>query len=82
MIRMRPDACWARPSRSSKVAVLSVVADRGLCGAYNTSVLRATERLLAQGRNDGIEYRLFTVGKKAQGYFRFRGQPVEAPSSA
>ena len=54
-----------------------MVADRGLCGAYNTSVLRATERLLAQGRADGVEYRLFTAGKKAQGYFRFRHQPVE-----
>ena len=27
------------------VAVLSVVADRGLCGGYNTSVFRATDRL-------------------------------------
>ncbi len=65
------------PESIQKVAVLSLVADRGLCGAYNTSVLRATERLLTQGRNDGVEYRLFTAGKKAQGYFRFRGEPVE-----
>ena len=35
------------PETIGKVAVLSVVADRGLCGAYNTSVLRATERLIA-----------------------------------
>ena len=32
---------------------------------------------MAERRAGGIEYRLFTVGKKAQGYFRFRGQPVE-----
>jgi F-type H+-transporting ATPase subunit gamma len=76
-----PDAAGrllGTPESIQKVAVLSLVADRGLCGAYNTSVLRATERLLTQGRNDGVEYRLFTVGKKAQGYFRFRGEPVEA----
>src|SRR5580704_18371852 len=50
------------PENVSKVAVLSVVADRGLCGGYNTSVLRATERLLAGGAESGIDYRLFTVG--------------------
>jgi len=65
------------PATISKVAVLSVVADRGLCGGYNTSVFRATERLLAADEASGVEFRLFTVGKKAQGYFRFRGQAVE-----
>jgi F-type H+-transporting ATPase subunit gamma len=65
------------PESVSKVAVLSVVADRGLCGGYNTSVFRATERLLAAEVSSDVEYRLFTVGKKALNYFRFRGQPVE-----
>ena len=75
-----PDAAGrllGTPESVSKVAVLCVVADRGLCGAYNTSVLRATERMMAEGRTAGIEYRLFTAGKKAQGYFRFRGEQVE-----
>src|SRR5271165_3626351 len=35
------------PEHPGAVAVLAVVADRGLCGGYNTSVFRATERLLA-----------------------------------
>ncbi|MHB1710789.1 MAG: ATP synthase F1 subunit gamma [Acidimicrobiales bacterium] len=65
------------PKKIEKVAVLSVVADRGLCGGYNTSVFRATERHLAMGMSSGVEYRLFTVGKKAQNYFRFRGKSVE-----
>ncbi len=65
------------PEEVRKVAVLSVVADRGLCGGYNTFVFRATERLLHRYDADGVDWRLFTVGKKAQGYFRFRGQEVE-----
>jgi len=65
------------PEQVERVAVLSIVADRGLCGGYNTMVFRATERLLAGFGNDGAEVRLFTVGKKAQGYFRYRGQTVE-----
>jgi F-type H+-transporting ATPase subunit gamma len=65
------------PEKIENVAVLSVVADRGLCGGYNTSVFRATDRLLAAGEGQGINYRLFTTGKRAQTYFRYRGQPVE-----
>jgi F-type H+-transporting ATPase subunit gamma len=65
------------PEQVNKVAVLSVVADRGLCGGYNTMVFRATERLLAGYERDGAEWRLFTVGKKAQSYFRYRGHAVE-----
>src|SRR5664279_3082431 len=65
------------PESVQKVAVLSIVADRGLCGGYNTFVFRATERLLHGFDADGVEWRLFTVGKKAQSYFRYRGQDVE-----
>ena len=75
-----PDAAGrllGTPESVAKVAVLAVASDRGLCGGYNSSVLRATERLLAGGTADGVEYRLFSVGKKAQRYFRYRGQAVE-----
>jgi F-type H+-transporting ATPase subunit gamma len=75
-----PDAAGrllGTPERIEQVAVLALVSDRGLCGAYNSSVLRATERMMADGRARGVEYRLFTVGKKAQAYFRFRHEPVE-----
>jgi F-type H+-transporting ATPase subunit gamma len=65
------------PDEVHTIAVLAVVADRGLCGAYNSSVLRATERFVAARRTEGIDVRLFTTGKKAQSYFRFRQQPVE-----
>ncbi len=65
------------PEEVHTIAVLAVVADRGLCGGYNSSVLRATERFIAARRAEGVEVRLFTAGKKAQSYFRFRRQPVE-----
>jgi len=65
------------PEEVTRVLVLSVVADRGLCGGYNTTVFRTTERLLAAHAADHLETRLVTVGKKAVGYFRFRGQAVE-----
>src|SRR5579883_384192 len=65
------------PERRQKVAVMAIVGDRGLSGPYNSSVLRATERLVAELERESIEVRLFTVGKKAQSYMRFRGREVE-----
>jgi F-type H+-transporting ATPase subunit gamma len=66
------------PSEVKSAVILAIVGDRGLSGAYNSSVLRATERLVQQLRQDGTSFQLFTVGKKALGYFRFRGIDVEA----
>ena len=57
--------------------ILGIVGDRGLSGAYNSSVLRATERLIADLKSRGVNVRVFTVGKKALAYLRFRGIEVE-----
>src|SRR5579875_3504899 len=65
------------PEERHTVVVLSIVADRGLAGAYNASTLRATERLVADLRGEGVAVRLVTVGKKAPAYFRFRRVEVE-----
>jgi len=59
------------------VAFVVVSADRGLCGAYNSSVIRQTEREMQALRAQGKETRLVTIGKKAMAYFRFRGWPIE-----
>jgi F-type H+-transporting ATPase subunit gamma len=60
-----------------KVAYIVVAADRGLCGAYNSNVIRAAERAMLQQQAEGRETRLITVGKKPTGYFRFRGWPID-----
>jgi F-type H+-transporting ATPase subunit gamma len=54
-----------------------VAADRGLCGAYNSSVIRAAERSMLAQRDEGRQTRLITVGKKAAAYFRFRGWEID-----
>jgi F-type H+-transporting ATPase subunit gamma len=60
------------------VAYVVVAADRGLCGAYNSTVIRAAERSMQRQRAQGRETRLVTVGKKATSYFRFRGWDIDA----
>ena len=69
---------FAAAENVESVAVLAIVGDRGLSGAYNSNVLRATERHVAALTSAGKKVRLFAVGKKATNYFRFRGIATEA----
>jgi F-type H+-transporting ATPase subunit gamma len=55
-----------------RVAYVLLCSDRGLAGAYNSSVIRATEREIMAGQLEGRDYELITIGRKAEGYFRFR----------
>ena len=57
--------------------VIVVAGDRGLAGAYNTSVIRAAERRLMDHTGQGRGYALFCVGRKSARYFRFRNYRVD-----
>jgi F-type H+-transporting ATPase subunit gamma len=61
-----------------RAGVLVVSSDRGLCGAYNSSIFRRSEQLFAQLRDEGKEPVLYTVGRKAQGYYTFRNWDIAA----
>jgi F-type H+-transporting ATPase subunit gamma len=63
---------------ATTAAFIVVSSDRGLCGAYNTSVIRMAERAIEAARAEGRAYSLIVIGKKAQTYFRFRGFEIEA----
>ena len=65
----------AEHDTTSTVAVIVISADRGLAGAYNSNVLKRAERVIAEEEQAGMDVRLFAVGRKAQGYFTYRGRP-------
>lgn len=54
------------------MGVLVITSDRGLAGAYNSSVMRMAETRMNELRADGVPVRLYAVGKKSQTYFSFR----------
>jgi len=58
----------------SRIGVLLVTSDRGLCGAFNASVTRETEHFLAE---QSAEAGLITVGKKGRDHFRARGTVID-----
>jgi F-type H+-transporting ATPase subunit gamma len=54
------------------VGHIVIAADRGLCGGYNSAVLRTAENEITQHRTLGHEYALVAVGRKVESYFRYR----------
>jgi len=56
-----------------RVCIVSIVSDRGFAGAFNSNIIRMTERSIEEFTADGLEVELITTGKKALGYFRYRG---------
>ncbi len=65
----------ARPQpRTAEVVVIT--SNRGLCGAFNSNVLKHAEALIAEREGQGIEVVTTTGGRKANEYFRRRGRRI------
>ena len=59
------------------VGVMVVASDRGLAGAYATNIIRLAEQAIIDHRKQGRDVLLYTVGKKARSYFRYRNYRIE-----
>ncbi len=57
-----------RPEK--RILLLVVTADRGLCGGFNTNLLKAASNFLRQQRDKEVQ--LYTAGKKGRDFFRRR----------
>lgn len=57
-----------------RVKFLVLTSDRGLCGAYNTNILRQAVAAVRQFQSEGKEVRVNVVGRKGRDFFRKRSQ--------
>src|SRR5689334_4630111 len=64
------------PENAKKAAVLVVTSDRGLAGAYSSSVLKEAERLNERLRSEGKTVSTYIAGRKGEAYFKFRQRPI------
>jgi F-type H+-transporting ATPase subunit gamma len=64
--------------KSALVAVIA--ADRGLCGGYNTNVIREGEQVRRSLERDGLEVRYYAVGKKAVDHYKRAKAPIGVES--
>ncbi|PSS24833.1 ATP synthase gamma chain like [Actinidia chinensis var. chinensis] len=61
-----------------KVALVVVTGDRGLCGGFNSAIIKKAEARIAELKDLGLEYTLISVGRKGNTYFLRRPYiPVE-----
>jgi F-type H+-transporting ATPase subunit gamma len=65
-------ALTTEPENPRRAAVLVVTSDRGLAGAYSSSVLKESERLAEKLRAEGKEVETYVFGRKGVAYFAFR----------
>lgn len=61
---------------TERVALLVLTSDRGLCGAFNSSLLRQATSTWRQLEAEGKEVSIYVLGRKGRDYFHRRGAPV------
>ncbi|MGA8209953.1 MAG: F0F1 ATP synthase subunit gamma [Nocardioidaceae bacterium] len=69
-------ALTTEPENPQRAAVLVITSDRGLAGAYSSSVLKESERLAEKLREEGKQVETYLSGRKAIAYFNFRRRQV------
>jgi F-type H+-transporting ATPase subunit gamma len=65
-----------RRDNPTRAAVLLVTSDRGLCGGYNSAVIKRAEELASLLRSEGKEPVLYVIGRKGLNFYKFRQRPV------
>ncbi len=53
-----------------RVRIILMTSDKGLCGGFNTNVIKATEEFMRSLKREEKEISLVAVGKKGRDYFR------------
>ena len=66
----------APPSKGgpTRAAVILVTSNRGLCGAFNTNLIKEARRRIAALESEGYTVDLYTIGKKGGAFFKFLGR--------
>ena len=60
-----------------RIRVICMTSDRGLCGGFNTNLIKATERFVNEKIREGREVSLIPVGRKGRDYFRKKATLID-----
>ncbi|CAN0911089.1 ATP synthase gamma chain, chloroplastic [Linum grandiflorum] len=63
------DAPLTKVRPVKKVALVVITGDRGLCGGYNSQIIRKAELRIKELKSLGLEYTIISVGRKGNSYF-------------
>jgi F-type H+-transporting ATPase subunit gamma len=59
-----------------RAAVLLVTSNRGLCGAFNSNLIKEARRRVEQLERSGYTVDLYGIGKKGAGFFKYTGRKL------
>jgi F-type H+-transporting ATPase subunit gamma len=64
------------PRARKTVEIVVLTSDKGLCGAFNSNILKTSEKFIKERKKEGFNVSLTIVGKKAHDYFKRRNENV------
>ena len=65
-----------KDEKNPRVAVLALTSDRGMAGAYTSSIIRETESLLARLDEQGKQTELYVYGRRGVSYYKYRNRDI------
>lgn len=65
-----------RKPSGTRIELLVVTSDRGLCGAFNTNILRKAAEVLREKQEAGCPVTVSVIGRKGREFFRRRAWPI------
>ncbi|MDO4913565.1 MAG: F0F1 ATP synthase subunit gamma [Bifidobacteriaceae bacterium] len=71
---VHPIAC--KQEDNPRVAVLAITSDRGMAGAYSSSIIRETEHLIADLESDNKKPELYVFGRRGVTYYKYRNRDI------
>lgn len=66
-----------QPERIDRAAVVLLTSNRGLCGPFNSNLIREARDILDRLEDDGVERDFHVVGSEGIDYFSFRDVEME-----
>lgn len=63
-----------RANKSNKMAILMVTADKGLCGSFNTNLVRKTLEVIQENKDKEILF--LAAGRKGRDFFKRSNYPI------
>ena len=67
------DNIYGRISSADRVLIVVITSNRGLCGAFNTNVIKETRRIISENYNEQLRngnLKLLSIGKKGFDFFK------------
>ncbi|MFQ6103986.1 MAG: ATP synthase F1 subunit gamma [Candidatus Glassbacteria bacterium] len=77
-----PHPLLKRRGEEHSIALFLLTSNRGLCGAFNTNLIKMAQSLYEELKGAGKEITLYISGKKGLAFFKFRGFSIESEYTA